>query len=38
VQNLAGRLVGAMRVDESGDGEVGAWDRNGQGQVLRPGK
>jgi hypothetical protein len=38
VKNLAGHLVGAMRVDESGAGEVGAWDRNGQGQVLTPGK
>jgi hypothetical protein len=37
VKNLAGHLVGAMRVDESGAGEVGAWDRDGQGQVLRPG-
>ena len=36
VQNRTGQRVCTMMADEHGDGQIGAWDRKGEGRTLRP--
>lgn len=37
VRNKTGEPVCVLRVDEYGNGEIGAFDRNGKGRTLKPG-
>lgn len=37
VHNETGQPVVTLLTDEKGNGEVGAWDRNGKGRTLKPG-
>lgn len=37
IYNKTGQDVVTLGVDEYGNGEVGAWDRNGKGRTLKPG-
>ncbi len=38
VWNSTGQAVSTIRADEQGQGEVGAWNRQGKGRTLTPGQ